>query len=75
MDDHLSRNSHGSYGGRAPLDYGVGGSGGTGLLIAVVVLGAIVVGSFFIGTGSGPSQDGGTVPAVETGAPAPAAQD
>lgn len=73
MDEHLSRNSHGSYGGRAPLEYGAGGSGGTGLLIAVIVLGAIVLGSFFIGAGSEPEQDGGNVPATatETSVPAP----
>ncbi len=72
MDDHFTRESHGSYGTRAPMDYGSGGSGGA-LLFIVVLLGAVVLGSFFLGARDAPAPDGAmpTTPAAPM-APAPA---
>lgn len=66
MDDQYSRDSHGSYGSRAPMDYSSGGSG-AGILFAVIVLGAIVLGSFFIGSGGDPATDAVIAPAPEAG--------
>ncbi len=69
MDDRFTRESHGSYDARAPMDYGRGGSGGA-LLFIVVLLGAVVLGSFFIGASDAPVPEG-ALPTAPT-APAPA---
>lgn len=67
MDD-LHRDSHGSYGGRAPMDYGAGT--GAGMLFVVMLLGAIVLASFFLGNGGGPATGATPMPPA-----APAAQN
>lgn len=68
MDEHFTRESHGSYGSRAPMDYDTGGGAGAGLLFAVIVLGAIVLGTFFIGSGGAPAPEAIPAPA-DVGAP------
>ena len=68
MDDHLHRGSHGSYGERAPLDYGNSGARG-GALIVIVLLALIVLGALFFGPSGEP---GAEAPAGETVAPAQA---
>ena len=58
MDDRLTRESHGDYGSRPPLDYA--GSGGTsiGVIFVILFLGAVVLGTTFIGA-KPVSQSGG----------------
>ena len=77
MDDQLQRGSHGSYGERAPLDYGNSGTGG-GALIVIILLALIVLGALFFGPSGEPGAEApaadAVAPAAETAAPAAPAQ-
>lgn len=74
VDERLTRDSHGEYSTRSSYDSAMSGGSGAGLLVAIMVIGAIVLALYFIGSGDGTAPAAGTdpaaAPAIESAAPA-----
>ena len=70
MDERLSRDVHGEYHKPQPYDAAMSGGSGAGLLVAIMVIGAIVLALYFLGSGGPSSVEGSAAPQVEPTAPA-----
>ncbi len=74
VDERLTRDSHGDYASRNTYDSAMSGGSGAGLLVAIMVIGAIVLALYFIGSGDGSAPatgaDPAAAPAIESTAPA-----
>jgi hypothetical protein len=64
VDERITRDGHGDYYSRTPYDDAAMGGSGAGLLFAIMVIGAIVLGLFFLASGDGTTSTTGTEPAI-----------
>lgn len=64
VDERITRDGHGDYYSRTPFDDAAMGGSGASLLLAIMVIGAIVLGLFFLASGDGTTSTTGIEPVI-----------